>query len=535
MKKLIALVLALALLSVVPAALANEKITIAASTTPHAIILEYIKDDLAALGYDLEILEVTDYFIANPATAAGEVDANYFQHIPFLNAYNASAPENEQLVGAIGVHCEPYGIYPGTKKDLSEIAAGDKIAVTNDPSNETRALILLQDAGLIVLPDGVNADSGLTKEDIVDAKGIEIYEVNAEMIPSVLDDVAFAVINGNYPFAHSLQVARQADSGKSDDNDNQAKVIPGKILWIDSVHSFYTVCGFVDDFKRNFNVNSDNFRVMCLDDIGTFNERDETVHQHIIKAIRDFKPTLVVIDDLDHLTPECGMNLANNFYLAIRETLDHYDTSLLCVGYNLIGRAKATAGFIGKMLFPVANNVFRITNRGTTAHVRRVKGVSGDDQFEFAFTVNDQNFPQEVVMIPDNTTAEARFAEVTAVQDIFTSVLPAHEALTPDELLTRLNKRHDDMNRLNRNRHLIAGALAQGIIVRDANRRYTINNDRCSNSTLVKPDYDPLDDLIANIQKHNKIPNIPKGYPINSLITPRDSRIMISTDSRRFS
>lgn len=329
--------------------------------------------------------------------------------------------------------------------------------------------------------------------------------------------ITAAVLNGSYPFAHSLQVARQADSGKSDDNGTQPKVMPGKVLWIDSVHSFYTVCGFVDDFKRNINVNSDNFRVMCLDDIGTFNECDETVLQHIIKAIRDFKPTLVVIDDLDHLTPECGMNLANNFYLAIRETLDHYDTSLLCVGYNLIGRAKATAGFIGKMLFPVANNVFRITNRGTIAHVRRVKGVSGDDQFEFAFTVNDQNFPQEVVMIPDNTSVEARFAEVTAVQDIFTSVLPADDALTPDELLTRLNKRHDDMNRLNRNRHLIAGALAQGIIVRDANRRYTINNDKCGNGTLAKPDYDPLDDLIANIQKHNKIPNIPKEYPINSL------------------
>ena len=210
MKKLIALVLALALLSVVPAALANEKITIAASTTPHAIILEYIKDDLAALGYDLEILEVTDYFIANPATAAGEVDANYFQHIPFLNAYNASAPENEQLVGAIGVHCEPYGIYPGTKKDLKDIAPGDRIAITNDPSNETRALILLAEAGLIVLPDGVDADSNLAKEDIKDAKGLDIYEVNAEMIPAMLDDVDFAVINGNYVLDAGMTVRDDA-------------------------------------------------------------------------------------------------------------------------------------------------------------------------------------------------------------------------------------------------------------------------------------------------------------------------------------
>lgn len=211
MKRTIALVLALVILSVVPAALANEKITIAASTTPHAIILEYVKDDLAALGYDLEILEVTDYYVANPATAAGEVDGNYFQHIPFLNAYNASVEkEEDKLVAAFGVHCEPYGIYPGTKKDLKDIAAGDKIAVTNDPSNETRALILLADAGLITLPEGTNPDSGLQKEDIVETNGIEIVELDAEKIPAVLDDVAFAVINGNYVLDAGMTVRDDA-------------------------------------------------------------------------------------------------------------------------------------------------------------------------------------------------------------------------------------------------------------------------------------------------------------------------------------
>ncbi|MBQ7655961.1 MAG: metal ABC transporter substrate-binding protein [Clostridia bacterium] len=211
MKKVFALVLALVILSVVPAALANEKITIAASTTPHAIILEFVKDDLAALGYDLEILEVTDYYVANPATASGEVDGNYFQHIPFLNAYNASVEKDEdKLVAAFGVHCEPYGIYPGTKKDLKDIAPGDKIAVTNDPSNETRALILLADAGLITLPEGTNPDSGLQKEDIVEANGIEIVELDAEKIPAVLDDVAFAVINGNYVLDAGMTVRDDA-------------------------------------------------------------------------------------------------------------------------------------------------------------------------------------------------------------------------------------------------------------------------------------------------------------------------------------
>ena len=211
MKKAIALVLALVILSVIPAALANEKITIAASTTPHAIILEFVKDDLAALGYDLEILEVTDYYVANPATAAGEVNGNYFQHIPFLNAYNASVEkEEDKLVAAFGVHCEPYGIYPGTKKDLKDIAPGDKIAVTNDPSNETRARILLAEAGLITLPEGANPDSGLQKEDIVETNGIEIVELDAEKIPAVLDDVAFAVINGNYVLDAGMTVRDDA-------------------------------------------------------------------------------------------------------------------------------------------------------------------------------------------------------------------------------------------------------------------------------------------------------------------------------------
>ena len=117
-----------------------------------------MKEDLAALGYDLDIQIFTEYPIPNPATASGDLDANYFQHLPYLNAYNAGAPEAEQLLAAIPVHYEPYGIYAGTKKSLDEIAEGDSIAVTNDPSNETRALLLLQEAGYIKLPEGTTVD-----------------------------------------------------------------------------------------------------------------------------------------------------------------------------------------------------------------------------------------------------------------------------------------------------------------------------------------------------------------------------------------
>ena len=212
MKKLIALALVLVLSLTLASALAeNKKIVIGATPSPHVIILEQIVEDLKALGYDLEIRTFTEYPIPNPATAAKELDANYFQHLPYLNAYNAAVPEAEQLAAVIPVHYEPYGLYAGTKASLDELADGDSIAITNDPSNETRALLLLQDAGLITLPEGTNADSTLTVLDIVsNPKNLDIKELNAELIPSALGDVAFAVINGNFAIGAGLSPAEDA-------------------------------------------------------------------------------------------------------------------------------------------------------------------------------------------------------------------------------------------------------------------------------------------------------------------------------------
>ena len=212
MKKLIALALVLVLSLTLASALAeNKKIVIGATPSPHVIILEQIVEDLKALGYDLEIRTFTEYPIPNPATAAKELDANYFQHLPYLNAYNAAVPEAEQLAAVIPVHYEPYGLYAGTKASLDQLADGDSIAITNDPSNETRALLLLQDAGLITLPEGTNADSTLTVLDIVsNPKNLDIKELNAELIPSALGDVAFAVINGNFAIGAGLSPAKDA-------------------------------------------------------------------------------------------------------------------------------------------------------------------------------------------------------------------------------------------------------------------------------------------------------------------------------------
>ena len=212
MKKLIALALVLVLsLAAVSVLAENKKIVIGATPSPHVIILEQIVEDMKALGYDLDIQTFTEYPIPNPATAAKELDANYFQHLPYLNAYNAAVPEAEQLAAVIPVHYEPYGLYAGTKASLDELADGDSIAITNDPSNETRALLLLQDAGLITLPENANANSTLTVLDIVgNPKNLDIKELNAELIPSALGDVAFAVINGNFAIGAGLSPAEDA-------------------------------------------------------------------------------------------------------------------------------------------------------------------------------------------------------------------------------------------------------------------------------------------------------------------------------------
>lgn len=324
--------------------------------------------------------------------------------------------------------------------------------------------------------------------------------------------IAAAVIDGNYSPMPSLKVAKR--EGQEEDHTD-------RVLWIDSVHSFYSCCGIINDIKQVVStpVNSSNFMFMCLDDLGVFNERDIDVHYHIFKTISEFKPTLIIIDDLDHLTPECGMFQADNFYLQLREYLDYHDVAVLCVAYNLLGRAKNTAGYIGKRLFPIANNVFRISNRATTTIVQRSKGITCDDQFECAFNINDKNMPQEVILESDNSALVDRFVEASAVQDIFNAVIPPNQSLTPDQLVDKLSKRQEQLNRITRNRQLIASALAQKVLIRATNGNYTLNPDICDTkrNTGNSFDIDFIKKFTDKLQKTNEIPFIPRRKGINVL------------------
>lgn len=175
---------------------AGEKvIRVGATPTPHAEILEIIKDDLAEKGYTLEIVEYNDYVIPNNATESGELDANYFQHQPYLDDFNAE--NGTHLVSVAAVHFEPFGIYAGKTKDLADLTEGAIVAVPNDTTNEARALLLLEAQGLITLKEGAGMTATVADIEENPLK-LEIKELEAAQIARTVEDVDIACINGNY-------------------------------------------------------------------------------------------------------------------------------------------------------------------------------------------------------------------------------------------------------------------------------------------------------------------------------------------------
>lgn len=191
-------------------------IKVAASATPHAEILEEAKDILAEQGWELDVTIFDDYVLPNEVVESGEFDANYFQHIPYLDSFNLE--KGTHLVNAGGIHYEPFGIYPGTKNDLSEIAEGDVIAVPNDTTNEARALLLLQDNGIITLKDGAGLEA--TINDIEENPyHVEIQELEAAQVARVVPEVAFVVLNGNYALEAGYSVADDAIAYEKSDSE----------------------------------------------------------------------------------------------------------------------------------------------------------------------------------------------------------------------------------------------------------------------------------------------------------------------------
>lgn len=183
----------------------DSVITVAASPAPHAQVLtDFAAPRLAEQGIELKVKEYTDYIQPNKDTASGAVDANYFQHITYLE--NSNAENGTDLVSAGLIHYEPFAVYAGTSSDLNAIADGATIAIPNDPTNEGRALLLLQDLGLISLSDPDNLEA--TPKDIKDnPHNIKFQELEAAALPRALSSVDFAVINGNYAIEAGYHVS----------------------------------------------------------------------------------------------------------------------------------------------------------------------------------------------------------------------------------------------------------------------------------------------------------------------------------------
>ena len=208
----------------------DKTIVVAASPTPHA---EILNDAVAPLlekeGYTLEVKEFNDYVLPNTATEEGEVDANYFQHIPYLDTFNEE--NGTHLVSVAAVHYEPFGLYAGKTASLNELADGATVAVPNDTTNEARALLLLEQEGLIKL----NPDAGITatKSDIIEnPKNLEIQELEAATVPNVLADVDIAAINSNYALGAGLSVGKDA-LAVEDPNGTAAQTYKNVVVVLD--------------------------------------------------------------------------------------------------------------------------------------------------------------------------------------------------------------------------------------------------------------------------------------------------------------
>ena len=200
------------------------KIKIGATPSPHAEILEAAKDALKEKGVEIEIVTYNDYVQPNLATDQGQIDANYFQHLPYLEDFNK---ENNTHVVSVGkIHYEPFGIYAGKSKDLKAIQDGAKIAVPNDTTNEARALLLLEANGIIKLKDGAGLTA--TKQDIAEnPHNVDIYEVEAAQIPRSLDSVDFACMNGNFALQANYKPsdALATEDAKSEAAQTYANII----------------------------------------------------------------------------------------------------------------------------------------------------------------------------------------------------------------------------------------------------------------------------------------------------------------------
>lgn len=275
--------------------------------------------------------------------------------------------------------------------------------------------------------------------------------------------LAGAVLKGSYDGFPGLSV-----------NLHQAR--QGSVLWLDSVHSFHACVDLFEEMSAAFNPDYSRFSLLSVDRLGSFRYDFYSMISQFEKAVKEFKPTLIVVDDIDHLMPYCGINVASAFQHAIRDIINHTPTACLFIGYNHLGKRASTTGNLGKMLFPESYYIFSVTTQQAISTVKLVKGffMQFNTEAPFHFSIGSDNLPHQVIRtMPE--PADPDFIRQNTLRDIISEVIEPGQSISPDELFQQLNNRRQQLNRHNHTRALIAQAAQLGIINKTASNHYTFN------------------------------------------------------------
>ena len=286
--------------------------------------------------------------------------------------------------------------------------------------------------------------------------------------------VAGAILNGNYDQAPELNVSLPDDE-------------MGSVLWVDSAHSIYSCADFFKEMTSRYDPEHKRFALLCLDKLGQFRYDFYAFIQTFEEAVKMTQPTLIVIDDIDHLMPNCGVNAAAAFDHAVRDILNHSDTACLFIGYNHLSKRASTPGNLGKYLFSSASSIFSVTTQQAVTTVRLVKSFMYQTNYDgqFSFTIGDDNLAHQVVKVctePHNSN----IMQQTTLRDIISDVIEPGETISPDQLFQRINDRRQQLNRFDRTRALIAQAAQLGIITKAPNSNdYTLTGPPCRDTVTA--------------------------------------------------
>ena len=298
--------------------------------------------------------------------------------------------------------------------------------------------------------------------------------------------LAGAVLSGSYDRAPGLSV-------------NLDNVQKGSVFWLDSVHSIHACADLFNEMTANFDPEHERFSLCCLDKLGSFRYDFYGVLSAVEEAVKQLKPELIVIDDIDHLMPYCGINVAGAFAHAIRDILNHSETACLCIGYNHLGKRTSTTGEIGARLFTMSHNIYSITTQHAVSTVKLIKSFNAQSSLngQFCFTIDSDNFPHEVIKTVTEPYGN-NYLRQNTLRDIIGDVIKPGQAISPDDLFDKINSRRQQLNRHDRTRTLIAQAAQLGIIKK--------TDDDTNNYTLATP-FDPAVNNSLTLPPHPSTPS----------------------------